>query len=194
MILMPIPSRIHGTKSGKLLKEFRGHSSFVNDAIFNSDSSRVITGGSDGAIKVWDAKTCTCLQTVVLSEGVVAPSGTAGSAVIRILPHPRFVDQFVVISKSPWVHIINVKAQVVKAYSMVKQCFAGFIGGALSQRGDLLYLAGEDKAFHCLRLENGNAEGAALHLTDFELIGISCHPFANVFAAWDENGSLGLWK
>lgn len=44
--------RIHGLKSGKLLKEFRGHTSYVNDAIFTTDGSRVITASSDCTVKV----------------------------------------------------------------------------------------------------------------------------------------------
>lgn len=44
--------RLHGLKSGKTLKEFRGHTSYVNDAIFTSDGTRVITASSDGSVKV----------------------------------------------------------------------------------------------------------------------------------------------
>jgi len=35
--------RIHGLKSGKTLKEFRGHTSFVNNAEFAADGHHVIT-------------------------------------------------------------------------------------------------------------------------------------------------------
>ena len=44
--------RIHGLKSGKTLKEFRGHSSYVNHAIFSNDGSRIITASSDCTVKV----------------------------------------------------------------------------------------------------------------------------------------------
>jgi len=44
--------RIHGLKSGKTLKEFRGHSSFVNMAIFVPDSPQVLSASSDGTVKV----------------------------------------------------------------------------------------------------------------------------------------------
>lgn len=44
--------RIHGLKSGKMIKEFRGHSSFVVEAIYSMDGSRIISASSDGYIKV----------------------------------------------------------------------------------------------------------------------------------------------
>ena len=43
---------MHGLKSGKTLKEFRGHTSFVNDAIFTTDAHNVISASSDGTVKV----------------------------------------------------------------------------------------------------------------------------------------------
>ncbi|KAG4949565.1 hypothetical protein JHK82_042778 [Glycine max] len=35
-----------------MLKEFCGHTSYVNDAIFTNDGSRLIIASSDGTIKV----------------------------------------------------------------------------------------------------------------------------------------------
>jgi hypothetical protein len=34
--------RIHGLKSGKVIKEFRGHVSFVNNAVYTADSHNVL--------------------------------------------------------------------------------------------------------------------------------------------------------
>ena len=34
-------ARVHGLKSGKMLKEFRGHTSYVNQAIYSQDSNQV---------------------------------------------------------------------------------------------------------------------------------------------------------
>lgn len=44
--------RIHGLKSGKILKEFRGHSSYVNSAVHSGDGTQVVTASSDGTVKV----------------------------------------------------------------------------------------------------------------------------------------------
>ena len=41
-ILNFVICRVHGLKSGKTLKEFSGHTSFVNDAVFTQDGHHVI--------------------------------------------------------------------------------------------------------------------------------------------------------
>ena len=48
--------RIHGLKSGKLLKEFRGHTSFVNHAIYSPDPHQILSASSDGTVKMWNTK------------------------------------------------------------------------------------------------------------------------------------------
>ena len=92
--------RVHGLKSGKALKELRGHTSYINEVravvrapspspspspspkpsspsspsspshesgsstqiVFAPDAARLVTGSSDGSVRVWDAKTCDCLH------------------------------------------------------------------------------------------------------------------------------------
>lgn len=61
---MDMTARIQGLKSGKTLKEFRGHSSFVNSALYTRDNSQVITASSDGTVRMWDAKTTECLNSI----------------------------------------------------------------------------------------------------------------------------------
>ena len=39
--------RVHGLKSGKTLKEFRGHSSYVNCVTFSPDSHQVLRWAQD---------------------------------------------------------------------------------------------------------------------------------------------------
>jgi WD40 repeat-containing protein SMU1 len=70
-------ARVHGLKSGKILKEFRlisiplfplltslwdrGHTSIVNAALYTKDNSNIVTGSSDGTVRLWDARTTECL-------------------------------------------------------------------------------------------------------------------------------------
>lgn len=43
---------MHGLKSGKTIKELRGHTSFVNDVYFSPDGSKLYSASSDGYVKV----------------------------------------------------------------------------------------------------------------------------------------------
>lgn len=44
-------------KSGKMLKEFKGHTSFVNDVIYAPDNQHIISASSDGTLRLWSLKT-----------------------------------------------------------------------------------------------------------------------------------------
>lgn len=44
--------RLHGLKSGKMLKEFRGHTAHINDVIFSHDGQHAISASADGTVKV----------------------------------------------------------------------------------------------------------------------------------------------
>ncbi|CAN0401522.1 unnamed protein product, partial [Phaeothamnion confervicola] len=67
--------KLLGLKSGTVLREFRGHASFVHCACFcgggggdgggggGAGASKVASASADGTVKVWDAKTAECLAT-----------------------------------------------------------------------------------------------------------------------------------
>ena len=55
---------MHGLKSGKTLKEFRGHTSFVNQAIFLPDAPNILSASSDGSVKVGSVLEALCSGTL----------------------------------------------------------------------------------------------------------------------------------
>ncbi|KAI8071310.1 WD40-repeat-containing domain protein [Gongronella butleri] len=129
--------RLHGLKSGKILKEFRGHTSFVNCAVFSRDNSRVLSGSSDGTVRIWDSKTTNCLHTCVpqvdpaklaaaAKAGSMAktgskplnPTGGVGSQSIQqIVPLPNHPDQFLVCAKSNLLYVINLAGHILRHYA-----------------------------------------------------------------------------
>ncbi|MBA0602796.1 hypothetical protein Gorai_002963, partial [Gossypium raimondii] len=101
-------ARVHGLKSGKLLKEFRGHTSYVNDAIFTADGSRVITASSDCTVKVWDVKTADCLQTFK-----PPPTLRGGDASVNSVHlFPKNTDHIIVCNKTSSIYIMTLQGQV----------------------------------------------------------------------------------
>jgi WD40 repeat-containing protein SMU1 len=124
--------RVHGLKSGKLIKEFVGHSSFVNDAQFSVDTHNILryrlfnyevyfllieieivnyeSASSDGTLKIWNVKTTECIAT--FKSFGAATSISTDIAVNSIHMMPKSTDQYVVCNKSNTVSIMNMQGQV----------------------------------------------------------------------------------
>lgn len=49
--------RVHGLKSGKLIKEFRGHRSIINGVSYLPDATQIVSCSSDATVAVWEYKT-----------------------------------------------------------------------------------------------------------------------------------------
>ncbi|CAH2267969.1 jg8419 [Pararge aegeria aegeria] len=94
--------RIHGLKSGKILKEFRGHTSFVNEAVFTPDGHSVLSASSDGTVKVWSVRTGECTATL-------KPLGSGEPPVNSLLLTPKNPDHFVVCNRTNTVVIMNMQ-------------------------------------------------------------------------------------
>ena len=107
--------RVHGLKSGKLLKEFRGHTSFVNDAIFTADGHNILSASSDGTVKLWNIKSTECISTFKSLGGTSGIDITVNS--VHALP--KNTEHFVVCNRSNTVSILNMQGQVSKAFTLI---------------------------------------------------------------------------
>ena len=99
---------LHGLKSGKCIKEFRGHTSFVNEVTFTADNHNIISASSDGSIKVWSMKTTECLHTYKSLGG----TGAIDIPINSIMLLPKNPDHFVVCNRTSTAVIMNMQGQV----------------------------------------------------------------------------------
>ena len=184
-------ARIHGLKGGKTLKEFSGHSSFVNAAIYSKDSANILTASSDGTCRLWDVKTTDCLS--VIRPGTVPGSVIREFTIHTIMLMPNNPDQVFVCNKSSNAYIMTIQGQIIKTFSSGKVSGGDFVCATVSPQGKWIYCVGEDSILYIFDVLGGQLEHI-LQLADREVIGICHHPTRNLLCSVTDIGELKLWK
>jgi len=176
--------RIHGLKSGRTLKEFRGHKSYVTSAIYSEDNTQVVSSSSDGTVKVWDLKSTDCLRTFQ------PHSGPTPTSVIGVAHLPRHTDRLLVASRSTTMRTTSSTGQVIQAYTVTG---GDTVAYTCSPKGNYVYSVAEDKVLYCFSTESGKLEHV-LKTHKKDVIGLAHHPHRNIFATFSHDGTLKIWK
>lgn len=193
-------ARAHGIKSGKTLKEYRGHTSYVNSAVYSKDNNKVVTASSDSRVLVFDAKTSEILAT--LSPPPPAHvSSTMQIAVNAAIIAPRLPAIFggkddsliFVCNRSNTIMLMNMAGQVLKSYCSGKREKGDFVSMTISPKGEWLYACAEDHKLYCFSTETGALE-QTMKVAEKDVIGLAHHPTRNVLAIFAGDGTLAFTK
>lgn len=88
---------------------FRGHTSYVNCALLLRDGSSMLSGSSDGTVKLWDVKTTECVSTFRPGYSVSATLHDLTVHTIVALPN---TDHVLICRREPHAHICTAQGQV----------------------------------------------------------------------------------
>lgn len=169
-------ARLFGVKSGRVLKEFRGHQSHVNKAAFTPNNT-VTTISSDGSVKIWNANTAQCIKT------------------LHCIPDVKFALKtmdcnFVAGNNS---RVFQIREQRVQEFRDTKTKDLAIVALKVSRQHKYLYALTENGLCLIFGFDN-SAEMASLQVTESEVVGACFHPSLNVMVTFDVEGVIKFWK
>ncbi|ORX51566.1 WD40 repeat-containing protein SMU1-like protein [Hesseltinella vesiculosa] len=182
--------KLHNLKTGKLVVELAGHTAVVNSVRYLG-AGRLLSGSSDGTIKVWGNESATCLHTLnTLGNGPVqwlAPLPGSSQNPCRVIVCDK--------SKALSVLLINQDkfSQEYLGKNSKDVPSSDFMCAALSSHGDLAYALTDDGYMFCYNVLAGSLQGK-VKVSDQELVSMSSSPTSNIVVVNDVAGQAYLFK
>ena len=176
--------RIHGIKSGKMLKEFRGHESFVHAARFSKDGDSVLTASVDCTIGRWDTLSGDCTKRFQLPNEKPA-----------IDVRYRSETEILATSSGAAAFLMTTDGALVRKYEIKKTVDDGgpIVACAISKHGEYVYTLTEAGTLTCFEYKTGKLL-QSLKIGIKRAMGLALHPRKNVVAIYSQEGVVQLLK
>jgi WD40 repeat-containing protein SMU1 len=175
--------KVYGLKSGKMLKEMRGHASSVSSCMWLPDSLHVVSSSLDGTVRVWDTVLSECTR-VLRAPSSAEDDRLDNTPVLSAFSLPHNADNIIVVSNSHRAHLLsastgasirsfsvakgggggqNNKASTSSAAASVlaaaaKSAADAICAASLSHTGRLLYLVTEKRSLFIFDVATGKVE------------------------------------
>lgn len=182
--------RIHGIRSGRQLKQFTGHESYVHKAIYSQDNSHIISCSTDGTVKVWNVKSADCVHSFV-------PTTSPGRdlTVHNICLNPSAADEMFICTESSQIFCTKLDGSMVRTYTpqLRRDQQSNFINLVLSARGQFLYAVTDTSVLYVFDIGTGDVVHVA-RVHAGEVLGLAHHPHRNILTTYSSDRTLRIWR
>lgn len=175
--------REFGLRAARMLKEFRGHTSYINSCSYvtvegGSSSLLVVSGSADGTVRVWDGRSAECMRIInptTASQIVIGASLTmtstadesvAGKSVQCVIPIHTPPNSMLIVPRAPHAYLVSHAGSVLRVFNRDDTRGRGsgtdekadFIAATVSPSNKWLYVATEDGLLLCFDVATGKIE------------------------------------
>lgn len=186
IIIAGLQIKLIGLKSGKSLKEFSGHTSYINDMVLLADINQLVSAGAEGKVKIFDYKTGECTKSFEPPVDIKGLEIDVNN-VISLGKNKAQDETLLICNKSQNMIVIDQNINVLKAFPNDKTYT--FVSAAVSAHKQLVYGATQNGYIFCYLMTTGKLTHF-YNLTEDEIVKIEHHPLRNIMAAITINGDL----
>ena len=168
-----------------MLKEYRGHTSFVTCAAFTPDQLAIISSSADGTLRHWDVHTAECTRTTQLSTlALMGVQLVAGDRVLVVERGERMWQ----LSMEGKVAVEMKAAEEVEGAKKVE-----WVSGVVSAGGLWVWGLSVEGVLYGFDVRDG-AEVQRLKVSKGEGIVLARHPHLNLVATAAQDSTVRLWR
>jgi WD40 repeat-containing protein SMU1 len=215
--------REFGLLSSRMLKEFRGHKSYVNccsyvilpSSVLGNGGDRssflaVVTGSADGSLIVWDGRTAEAMNKINPPIPTSISAVTVGSNSIHTVIHLHSPpNTMIVVPRSDHAYLMSYSGALLRVFTRDDVQGSEFLAATISPSNQWLYVASSDGKCVVFDVNTGKAEKIIRSFAEdcsngrsdkpCEISGLICHPHQGFIGGfsndkWQKRGMLTLWK
>ena len=142
-------AKIHGLRSGRTLKEFRGHNGYVNNVTYCDRGNMLLTASSDGTVNIYNVKSARLMNTLRPPQANAMTEIPVSDVVV--LDENRVL----ICNRSDTIHVMTLEGKMIRS---------------LSAKGSELHTGGGDVVFVSCRLEFERERNIHWHSYDNNII------------------------
>jgi WD40 repeat-containing protein SMU1 len=179
--------KLFGLKSGRVLKEFYGHTSYVSSLHFNEAGNALISASGDGSVRIWNTKTCSCVHKVRLDE-----NETNLPPVLSICFVPGF-SSIVATATSRGIYLVDISTgKTVSSMNLQRE----IIGFAVSGPGILFAVTDDYQLYSFAKRKESFTYDQKMLVTihETEMIAFTSNPKSSILASFHEDGMLVFYS
>ena len=193
-------ARIFGMNSGQLLKEYRGHTSYVNSAKFNRNAELIYTASSDATIKVWKTSTSACIKTIdkeILSNNTSPISHQV--AVIDIIVLEKSIEGIIILNRTATITLMTpdgskVLRRYVARMSADRNAKAFIFSNMIISNSEQLLHGIANNFVYSFNIKSGELLGVLNTKDSIECLGICKSPLHDTYATYGKSGIIRFWE
>ena len=179
--------KLLGVKSGNQLREYSGHTSYVNSLRYYDNDSKIVSASSDGTVRVWQSDTATCVKVVKNLAG----SHLENFAVTKVLILAN--NEILLCRRADSLVRLGTDFEVKQRYT-VKD--ASFTSITCAETSDVIYASTAEGKVYCFDKDSGQRKATFTveEASQKEIVDMSIQSSGAKLAAATLAGPLVLFR
>jgi WD40 repeat-containing protein SMU1 len=182
---------LFGLKAGKLIKDLKRHSSFINDLQIDWDTDMFYSASSDGTVIYWDLKNQEMIRKITLPITQTMLDDPINNIIISRQNSTKGGHNLYVSNRSNSIYIMTSEGVVIKSFCTERNKY--IIYSTLSNDENWLYVVDEDNCLYTFSINDSMIQNF-FKIHEKDVIALIHHPNLPNVASYALDRNVIIYK